>query len=80
MTDQRKMHYAVKIYRSVRHLGETVWQPMCLQSDTNSIRMTTELPEVSCLRCRDQLIRHARKLGISKEINRIRREGVWYTP
>lgn len=79
-SDDLRVHYAFRITRSVEHLGQTVWQPFCGIVDTHRIQMTTELDDVTCLRCRDKLIQQKRKLGFGRQINKILRHGVWYTP
>lgn len=72
-----KIHYAMRLVRSVRHFGETVWQPLCGVSDTEKMTMTTALREVTCLHCRNKLVKTSRVLGLTRQINQIRRTGAW---
>lgn len=72
-----RTHYAIRLVHSVRHMGETVWQPLCAISDVSKITMTTVLGKVTCHNCRTKLSKHHRKLGISRQINRLRRAGTW---
>lgn len=74
-----KTHYAQRIWRSVHHLGETVWQPICGMGNTSNIKMSTVFEEVTCLNCQNHLIANRRKLGIMRQVNRMRREGKWRT-
>jgi hypothetical protein len=73
-----KTHYALLLTRSVRHMGESVWQPLCGLTGIGKITMTTVLHKITCLNCRNYLTKHRRRLGISKQINKILREGVWH--
>lgn len=75
-----KVHYAFRVFRSVRYLGETTWQPICGISDIAKIRMSTRFVEVTCKNCRNQLIKNKRRLGIGRQINKILRHGDWYEP
>lgn len=77
MTPKLRTHYAVRIFRSVRHLGETMWQPLCLYSNTSGINMTTSLEDITCKACQNQLVRHRIRLGLSRKVNAIIRGGVW---
>lgn len=72
-----KTHYAFRVTRSVQHLGQTVWQPICGLADTFNIRMSTELGEVTCKNCQNNLIANRRRLGIMQQVNLIRRAGKW---
>jgi hypothetical protein len=40
--------------------------------------MTTVLSEIKCKRCQNMLIRNRQRLGLSRQVNKIRREGTWY--
>lgn len=73
-----KTHYAVRLLRSIRHMGETVWQPLCYMSNTSNIKMSTELHEVTCENCQNKLVKERHRLGISRQVNQILRHGVWY--
>lgn len=73
-----RTHYAQRVFRSVTHLGETIWQPICGLSNTSKIRMSTVLEDVNCLRCRNMLWQNRGRLGIGRQINRVRREGKWH--
>ncbi len=73
-----RTHYAQRIFRSVAHLGQTIWQPLCGIANVAKITMTTVLPEVECKRCQNMLIRNRQRLGLSRQVNKIRREGTWY--
>ncbi len=72
-----KIHYAQRIFRSITHLGETTWQPICGISNVSKIRLSTYLEEITCLRCRNMLWQNRQRLGIGRQINRVRREGKW---
>lgn len=72
-----RTHYATRLLLSVRHMGESVWQPLCNLSNTAEISLTTRLSKITCLNCRNLLIRHKMRLGLSKEINHLLRRGTW---
>lgn len=72
-----RTHYAQRIFRSVAHLGQTIWQPICGISNVSKITMTTVLKNVNCLRCRNVLWQNRGRLGIGRQINKVRREGKW---
>ncbi len=72
-----RTHYCQRIFRSVMHLGQTIWQPICGLSNTSKIRMSTILEDVNCLRCRNMLWQNRSRLGIGRQINKVRREGKW---
>jgi len=78
MSSSLRVHYCQRVFRSVSHLGQTIWQPICGISNVSKISMTTVLKEVECKRCQNMLIRHRRRLGLSRQVNKIRREGTWY--
>jgi len=72
-----RTHYAQRVFRSVHHLGETIWQPLCGISNVSKIRLSTYLPEVTCRSCRNILVRNRVRFGLSRRINKILREGIW---
>lgn len=72
-----RTHYAVRLLFSVRHMGESVWQPLCKISNVSKISLTTRLSKITCINCRNQLIKGKRRLGIGRQINKLLREGKW---
>lgn len=74
---QHKVHYALRAFQSIRFFGETIWQPICGISDIKKITMTTVLKRITCLHCRNKLVKNMKRLGLGRQINKVRREGGW---
>lgn len=72
-----KTHYAHRLDRSVFHLGQTIWQPLCGISDISKIKLSSGLDDVSCKSCQNLLVKNKRRFGLSRQLNRILREGTW---
>lgn len=71
-----KVHYAVRLIRAVTLLHDATWQVPC-GSDGNRMRLSTDARDVTCLKCRDWLVKNAFRLGLKKKVNRLMRQGLW---